>query len=147
MLSIKEPPPPIEEVLWHADRCSREGTTFLATTRDIVELNSGISEVALYAGASLENKLLGKATFVDLVSFTSQRGRALFEASDLYKRHGVPRNTQMFIGLADFTLVDAGDTLETLDGVIRASGLPLTRKNLPGNQWNAEVYYFKTRRT
>ena len=60
MLSSAQPPPPREEVAWHAAHQTADGMSYIATTRVLTGLVSNKSVVAFYGDVSLFNdKLLG----------------------------------------------------------------------------------------
>ena len=102
MLSSTEPPPPREEIAWHAAQSAKEAVTYVATTRRIAAkaLVRGESAVAFYGdAASLENAYLGHGVFDELVDAKSPRGRQLLKKSGLYSKQGYPAKTRGLIGL------------------------------------------------
>src|SRR5215208_475762 len=48
MFSTDQPPDPVAEMRWHAERCAKDGATAVVTTRVLTGLTPGRSTVAFY---------------------------------------------------------------------------------------------------
>jgi hypothetical protein len=141
MLSSGHDPDPRDEILWHAERWATTGEpTAIATTHPPSMLRRDQSIVAFYGSADLANCLLANGVFAGYVSRDTTGGRAL-EAVGLYARGNLPEGTKGFIKVRDFHAAAAGEPIDSLEGVIESSGLPLTLANLPNGPARAQVYF------
>lgn len=147
MLSTREDPDPVMEAAWHVQHCAKRGSTFLVTTRVIEGLTPGRSCVAFYADSASGNRFLGRGCYKNHVGFDTDRGRQILKDSGLYSRYGTPKKSKAFIELTTVQAARQGESLEVLDGTIRASGLALTRSNLPAGPSRAQVYFWTDRAT
>lgn len=141
MLSTDQPPDPIEEMRWHSKRCATDGVTAVATTRVLTELTPGRSTVAFYGSQALDNRYLGRGTFVDYVPLTTERGREIALESPLYRQRGMPASARGFVLVRDLELAGSGEDLSSLGGKIEASGRALTIEALPAGPSRAQIYY------
>ena len=141
MLSSDEPPPPLEEIQWHAAECARGTPTALVTTRRLTGLTAGRSMVAFYGNAALGNRYLGRAVFLEYVRIDTPRGAELRRESPLYRNRGVPAGAKGFLILRDVREACAGEGLEVLGGTIESSGRLLTLENIPRGASRIQVYY------
>lgn len=141
MLSTKQPPDPQKELKWHADECARGGATAVITTRRPTRLTPGRSVVAFYGNVDLENRYLGRGTFVEYVPIGDLRARELLRDTPIYHTRGTPRGAQGFIVLRDVQLARPGEDLTALGGTIERSGLPLTLENVPRGAARVQVYF------
>ncbi len=141
MLSADQPPEPVEEMRWHAKRCAADGTTAVVTTRVLTELTPGRSIVAFYGSQALENRYLGRGTFVDYVRLDTEQGREIARESPLYRQRGMPGSARGFVLIRDLELAEEGDDLSSLGGKIEASGRTLCLEALPAGPSRAQVYY------
>src|SRR3954470_23095796 len=91
MLSTDEPPDPLQEIRWHAERSANGEKTAMPTTRILSNMTSGKSVVAFYGNGTLGNRLLGYGTFAGYKRLTSERGKQLLAGSDLYKTANHPK--------------------------------------------------------
>jgi hypothetical protein len=139
MLSTDQPPDPVEEMRWHAERCARDGATAVATTRVLTRLAPGRS--AFYGSHALGNRYLARATFVEYIPIDTERGRELARESPLYKQRGMPACARGFALISDLQLADEGEDLSSLGGKIEATGRPLSLEALPAGPSRAQVYY------
>lgn len=143
MLSTAAPPPPVQEVQWHAAHCASHGSTHLVTTHTLDDLVAGESVVAFYGDAALGNRYLGRGIYLGYTDFDSPPGQALLAGSPLYSTHGTPATSRGFVELRDVVIASAGEDLGSLNGIIRASGLPLTLANIPDGPSRSRVYYLR----
>jgi hypothetical protein len=141
MLSTDQPPDPVEEMLWHERQCAQDGMTAVATTRVLTGLTPGRSTVAFYGSRALDNRYLGRGTFVEYVPLESGRGREIARESPLYSRRGMPGSARGFVLLRDLRLPAPGEGLSSLPGRIEASGRQLEVEALPHGPSRAQVYY------
>lgn len=145
MLSSNEPPDPVTEVEWHAERWAQEKTpTFVATTRQI-KGRPGVSEIHFYGDADLANGYLGGGIFHSYIPLSSPRGQEIFSTSRLYKEYGCPAATRGFIGVTEFKL-GLGKSIEDLKATMRSNGKPLTLKNLPPSAARIQIYFLRPQR-
>lgn len=94
MLSASQPPDPIEEIRWHSNRCEADGATAVATTRALTGLTSGRSTVAFYGDQALDNRYLGRGTFVEYIRLNTDSGREIARESPLYRQRGMPGSAE-----------------------------------------------------
>ena len=141
MLSSAAPPPPVQEVQWHTAHCNAHGTTDIITTRLLTGMTPGQSVVAFYGDAALGNEYLGKGVFVDYIPLNTPQGQQLLQAHPLYAPNNHPVTVQAFVRLKQFEEAQPGEDLTTLNGIIEASGLPLTLANIPDGPARLQVYY------
>lgn len=141
MLSAEHPPPPLEEVRWHATQCADGSPTAVVTTRRLTGLVPGRSVVAFYGNAALDNRFLGCGTFLEYVPLGSAHGAELLRESPLYRSRGVPAGARAFLVLRDVREAADGEGLEALGGTIEASGRPLTLDNIPKGASRVQVYF------
>ena len=144
MFSTDQPPDPVEEMGWHAKQCAADGTSAIVTTRVLRGLTPGRSTVAYYGDQALDNRYLGRGTFVEYIPLETDRGRAIARESPLYRRRGMPASARGFILVKDLQLASEGEDLSSLGGTIVASGRRLTRETLPAGRARAQVYYERT---
>jgi hypothetical protein len=141
MFSTDQPPDPVEEMRWHARQCAADGTTAVVTTRKVTGLTPGRSTVAFYGSQSLDNRYLGRGTFVEYIPLDTDRGREIARESPLYRQRGMPGSARGFVLVRDLELARVGEDLSSLGGKIEASGRTLTREALPAGRSRAQVYY------
>jgi hypothetical protein len=141
MFSTDQPPDPIEEMRWHAERCATDGTTAVVTTRVLTGLTPEQSTVAFYGSQTLGNRFLGRGTFVEYIALDTERGREIARESPLYKQRGMPGSARGFILIRDLQLPGESEDLSSLGGTIEASGRALTLDTLPAGPARAQVYY------
>jgi hypothetical protein len=141
MFSTDQPPDPVEEMRWHAKQCAADGFTAVVTTRVLRGLTPGRSTVAFYGSQELDNRYLGRSTFVEYVPLDTERGREIARESPLYRQRGMPGSARGFVLVKDFRLAGKGEDLSSLDGKIEASGRTLAREALPPGPARAQVYY------
>ena len=141
MLSTDQPPDPVEEMRWHAKQCATDGTTAVATTRVLTGLTPGRSTVAFYGSQALDNRYLGRGTFVEYIPLDSERGREIARESPLYRQRGMPGSARGFVLIRDLRLAGADEDLYSLGGTIEASGRTLTLEALPAGPSRAQIYY------
>jgi hypothetical protein len=103
----------------------------VVTTRVLRGLTPGRSTVAFYGNQELDNRYLGRSTFVEYVPLDTERGREIARESPLYRQRGMPGSARGFVLVKDFRLAGQGEDLSSLDGKIEASGRTLAREALP----------------
>ena len=141
MFSTDQPPDPVEEMRWHAERCAKDGATAVVTTRVLTGLTPGRSTVAFYGNQELGNRYLGRGKFVEYIALDTERGLEIARESPLYGQRGMPGSARGFILLRELQLASEGEDLSSLDGKIEASGRALTVDTLPTGPSRAQVYY------
>jgi hypothetical protein len=151
MLATTEPPPPREEVAWHVAHCATHGYTHIITCRkeDLNDhLTTDQSVVAFYGDKRhLANAYLGKGIFLEYIPKTEPEYQQILKASELYSPPGrpvgsrTPANAWAFIKMRDVRVAAPGERLESLNGIIEASGRPLTLANLPSGLARIAVFY------
>ncbi len=141
MLSSDQPPPPTEEIRWHARQSADGGQTVLVTTRLLTGLTPHRSIVAFYGNAALRNRLLGYGCFVKYVPLASPLGQAVLRDSPLYNRDGIPDGARGCIILEKVHEARSGESLESLSATIEATGLPLSLENIPKSPARIQVYF------
>jgi hypothetical protein len=141
MFSTDQPPDPVEEMRWHAKQCAVDGTTAIVTTRVLKGLTPHQSTVAFYGNQALDNRYLGRGTFVEYIPLAGERGREIARESPLYRQRGMPGSAAGFILVKDLRLPREGEDLSSLGGKIEASGRTLSREALPAGPARAQVYY------
>jgi hypothetical protein len=141
MFSTDQPPDPVEEMQWHARQCAADGTTAVVTTRVLRDLTPGRSTVAFYGSQALDNRYLGRGTFLEYIPLDSERGREIARESPLYRQRGMPGSARGFVLLRNLQLASEGEELSSLGGRIEASGRALARETLPAGPSRAQVYY------
>jgi hypothetical protein len=141
MLSSAAPPLPVQEVQWHSAHSNAHGTTDVITTRLLTGMTPGQSVVAFYGDAALANEYLAKGVYVDYIPLNTPQGQQLLQAHPLYAPNNYPATAQAFVRLRDFQLAQPGKDLTSLNGIIEASGLPLTLANIPDGPSRSQVYY------
>ena len=145
MLSTDQPPDPVEEIRWHAEHSARGEKTAMPTTRILSGMTRGKSIVAFYGNSALANRLLGYATFAGYARLTSQRGKQLLAASELYKGGNHPNGIKGVIELIDVRLAGLTDTVDSLKGILDGGFTPLSVKTIPEGPARLQVYF--SRRT
>jgi hypothetical protein len=141
MLSSGHDPDPIVEITWHAERwATTSEPTAIATTHPPSMLRRDQSIIAYYGSADLGNCLLATGFFAGYIPRATTDGRAL-GAAGLYAGGNLPEGTKGFIKVRDFHLAAAGEPIDSLEGVIESSGLPLALANLPNGPARAQVYF------
>jgi hypothetical protein len=141
MFSTDQPPDPVEEMRWHAERCAKDGATAVVTTRVLTGLTPGRSTVAFYGSQALGNRYLGRGRFVEYIPLDTARGREIARESPLYGQRGMPGSARGFILIRDLLLAAEGEDLSSLGGKIEASRRALTIDALPAGPSRAQVYY------
>lgn len=141
LLSAAQPPHPLDELRWHADRCAQGAKTALATTRLVSGLTRGESLVAFYADASLGNRLLGHGIFAGYARIDTPRGRDLLRATPLYSPSERPKGLRGMIELTDVRMAEPDATIEALNGIMEGRKVPLALANLPTGPARLEVYF------
>jgi hypothetical protein len=141
MLSSDQPPPPTEEIRWHARESAKGNRSVLVTTRLITDLTPHRSIVAFYGNAALDNRFLGCGCFVQYAPLDSPLGQAVLMESPLYNRNGVPAGARGCIILEKVREARRGESLESLGGIIEATGLPLRLENIPKSPARIQVYF------
>lgn len=161
MLSSRQPPHPVDEMIWHYEHCIDKGETWIATTRLLSrELQRGESVIAFYGDSQLNNEYLGKGFYIGYEEISS-RDAGKYRNSILYEKHGVPSTTRGFIGLTKVDIADRfkkeskgapPQTIEVLGGWMRESAkarrtrddndYKLLPENLPPSAARIQVYYF-----
>jgi hypothetical protein len=141
MLSTDQPPYPTEEIRYHAVQSAEGKTTALVTTRRFSGLTPGRSVLAFYSNAALGNRYLGRAIYREYVGLETPRGRELLREHKYYGSRGIPEGARGFLVLSDVQEARVGEELESLNGTIEASGLPLTLENLPRSAARIQVYF------
>ena len=141
MFSTDQPPDPVQELQWHAERCAKDGATAVVTTRVLTGLAPGRSTVAFYGDQALGNRYLGRGTFVEYIALDTERGREIARESPLYRERGMPGSARGFVLLRDLKLAREGQDLSVLGGRIEASGRALGLDSLPAGPARAQVYY------
>jgi hypothetical protein len=140
MLSTDQPPDPVGEMRWHAERCAKDGATAVVTTRVLTGLTPGRSTVAFYGSQALGNRYLGRGRFVEYIALDTERGREIARESPLYRQRGMPGSARGFVLIRDLQLSGEGEDLSSLGGKIEASGRALTLDTLPVGRSRAQVY-------
>lgn len=102
-----------------------------------------MSEVALYGNADLNHRFLGKGIFIDYIPINGQRGLDLLRTVTLYAVRGAPAGTIAFVELREVVEARDHESLDSLNGIIEGTGLPLSLANLPEGQNRGHVYYRK----
>ena len=94
MLASRQPPPPVEEVQWHADHCTDHETTHVITTRTFTEMVPGQSVVAFYGDKPvLDNEYLGKGVYLGYVALEYPARAAFAPSQRLSTPHtNIPEN-------------------------------------------------------
>jgi hypothetical protein len=141
MFSTDQPPDPVEEMRWHAKQCAADGTTAVVTRRVLNGLTADRSSVAFYGNQALDNRYLGRGTFVEYIPLGTDRGREIARESPLYGQRGMPGSARGFMLVKELHLATEGEDLSSLGGKIEASGRTLTREALPAGRSRAQVYY------
>ena len=141
MLSSDQPPPPVEEVRWHAAQCAEAGASAVVTTRRLTGLTPGRSIVAFYGSAALGNRYLGRGVFVEAVPLATPRGAEILRESPLYRSKGIPAGAEAFLVLREIREARAGEGLESLGGTIESNRRPLTLRNIPKGASRVQVYF------
>jgi hypothetical protein len=104
-------------------------------------MTPGQSIVAFYGDAALANEHLGKGVFVDYIPLNTPQGQQLLQAHALYAPNNHPDNAKAFVRVEHFQEAQPGEDLASLNGIIEASGLPLTLANIPDGPARSQVYY------
>jgi hypothetical protein len=141
MLSTDQPPDPLEEIRWHAEHSVNGEKTAMATTRILSGMTRGQSLVAFYGNTTLANRLLGYGTFAGYAKLTTQRGKQLLAASELYKGANHPKGIKAVIELTDVHLAGPTDTLDLLKGTLYGGFVPLSLATIPEGQARLIIYY------
>ena len=141
MLSSGAPPPPVQEAQWHTAHCNAHGTTDIITTRLLTGMTPGQSVVAFYGDAALANGYLGKGVYVDYIELNTPPGQQLLQTHPLYAPNNHPVTARAFVRVEQFSEAQPGEELNFLNGIIEASGLPLTLANIPDGPARLQVYY------
>jgi hypothetical protein len=144
MLSTDQPPDPLEEIRWHAEHSANGEKTAMVTTRVLSGMTRGKSIVAFYGNAALTNRLLGYGTFAGYARLTTQRGRELFAASELYKGANHPKGLKGVIELTDVRLAGAADTVDLLNGIIAGGFVPLSLATIPEGPARLLIYFSRS---
>jgi hypothetical protein len=101
--------------------------------------------VAFYGNAALANRLLGYGTFAGYARLTTQRGKQLLAASELYKGRNHPKGLTGVIELSDVRLAGAADTVDLLKGSIYGGFTPLSLATIPDGPTRLMIYFSRRR--
>jgi hypothetical protein len=145
MLSTNQRPDPLEEISWHAKHSANGGKTVMATTRILSGMTRGESIVAFYGNSALANRLLGYGRFAGYARSTTQRGKQLLAASELYKGPNRPKGIKGVIEMTDVHLADVSATVDSLGGILEGGSTPLSLGTIPGGPARLMIYF--SRRT
>lgn len=143
MLSGAQPPPPREEVATLARRSRDCGRASFVTTRIVTGLTPDKSVVAFYGDASLSNVFLGAGIFVSTRPLTADVLDSL-RHDPLYGTAGVPKGARSLLELRNVRVAAPGEGLESLNGVIEATGRRLSLQALPRSAARIQVYFTAT---
>ena len=147
MLSSHAPPPPLEEIAWHAHTSTQESFTYLVTTKVLTNLVPGKSTVAFYGDADLDHVYLGRGVFQGYLPLTVAPGAIegpggpTLSAHPLYSRLGHPETVKGMIKLSHVVVAGHGEALEDLNGTMSSSGLPLRLRHIPPGPSRGCVYF------
>jgi hypothetical protein len=148
MLSSHEPPPPREEVAWHANTSTQEGVTYLVTTKVLTNLVPGQSTVAFYGDVDLAHAYLGRGVFQRYLPLAIGPGGAIegpggpiLSGHPLYSLLGHPETAKGMIELSHVVVAGHAEALEDLNGTMSSSGLPLRLRHIPPGPSRGCVYF------
>ena len=113
----------------------------MPTTRVLSGMTRGQSIVAFYGNAALGNRLLGYGTFAGYARLTSQRGKQLLAASELYKGANHPKGIKGVIELTDVHLAGAEDSVDLLNGIFYGSSTALSLSTIPKGPARLLIYF------
>ncbi|WP_143195612.1 hypothetical protein [Archangium sp. Cb G35] len=141
MLSSHAPPPPREEVAWHVRTSKQAKYTYLVTTKELTGLVPGESSVAFYGDADLNNTYLGRGLFHRYLPLNSSPGLEILSNHALYSQRGYPTTAKGLIALSNIIAAERDELLESLNGTIVPTKLPLRLRNIPKGQARARIYF------
>jgi hypothetical protein len=143
MFSTDQRPDPVEEIRWHAERSARGERTAVATTRILSGMTRGRSIVAFYGNSRLGNRLIGFGTFAGYARSTSERGKRLLAANELYKGANLPMGIKGLVELIDVRLAGPDDSVDSLNGVLEGSSTALSLITIPEGPARLQIYFLQ----